>query len=85
MINWTALGRLGTTSDESRGATWVLREGSVGNAIRFDRNGTMFIADYKSTTSSRPGGLHLAAAGIKTLRHIKTMRPTEFSNESRPY
>jgi len=25
----------------------VLPEGSVGNAIRFDRNGTMFIADYK--------------------------------------
>ena len=44
----------------------VLPEGSVGNAIRFDRNGTMFIADYKSTTSSRPGGLHLAAAGTKT-------------------
>jgi len=25
----------------------ALPEGSVGNAIRFDRNGTMFIADYK--------------------------------------
>ncbi|KRQ12734.1 SMP-30/gluconolactonase/LRE family protein [Bradyrhizobium manausense] len=40
------IGRLPAGAAAS-GAFVELPEGSVGNAIRFDRNGTMFIADYK--------------------------------------
>ena len=40
------IGRLPAGGTASEAFT-ALPEGSVGNAIRFDRNGTMFIADYK--------------------------------------
>ncbi len=40
------IGRLPAGGAASEAFT-ALPEGSVGNAIRFDRNGTMFIADYK--------------------------------------
>ena len=40
------IGRLPAGAAASEAFT-ELPEGSVGNAIRFDRNGTMFIADYK--------------------------------------
>ena len=40
------IGRLVAGSSQSEKFI-SLPEGSVGNAIRFDRNGTMFIADYK--------------------------------------
>ncbi len=46
------LGKPGTIGKLAPGATvsqsfTALPEGSIGNAIRFDRSGTMFIADYK--------------------------------------
>ena len=46
------LGKQGTIGRLSAGATasepfTALPDGSVGNAIRFDRDGTMFVADYK--------------------------------------
>src|ERR1700749_3459531 len=45
-------GKLGTIGKLAAGASQselfaVLPEGSVGNAIRFDREGRMFVADYK--------------------------------------
>jgi signal peptidase len=55
------IGRLPVGGTASEAFT-ALPEGSVGNAIRFDRNGTMFIADYKKHNifaipkgSSEPG------------------------------
>lgn len=49
------LGKPGTIGRLPAGGTasepfTALPEGSVGNAIRFDRSGTMFIADYKKHT-----------------------------------
>ncbi|PVT14781.1 gluconolactonase, partial [Salmonella enterica subsp. enterica serovar Anatum] len=40
------IGRLPAGGVASEAFT-MLPDGSVGNAIRFDRNGTMFVADYK--------------------------------------
>ncbi|MBI5262107.1 MAG: SMP-30/gluconolactonase/LRE family protein [Bradyrhizobium sp.] len=48
------IGRLATGSSSSEKFI-ELPEGSVGNAIRFDRAGTMFIADYKKHNIFRVG------------------------------
>src|SRR3954447_3394248 len=63
-------GRQGTIGKLPAGASQselftTLAEGSVGNAIRFDRDGRMFVADYKKHSILRIG----ADGGIESYFH----------------
>ena len=46
-VNFAAQGTIGRVSPSGHGEIFVtLPEGSIGNGIRFDRSGQMFVADY---------------------------------------
>jgi gluconolactonase len=46
-VNFGRQGTIGRTTPEGKGEVYVeLADGSVGNGIRFDRTGAMYIADY---------------------------------------
>lgn len=46
-VNFAEQGTIGRVTPDGKGEVFVrLPEGSVGNGIRFDRNGTMYVADY---------------------------------------
>lgn len=46
-VNFKDQGTIGKVTPEGKGEVWVtLPEGSVGNGIRFDRAGMMYVADY---------------------------------------
>lgn len=46
-VNFAKQGTIGRVTPDGKGEVWVtLPEGSVGNGIRFDRAGTMYVADY---------------------------------------
>lgn len=46
-VNFAKQGTIGRVSAEGKGSVFVnLPEGSIGNGIRFDRDGSFFVADY---------------------------------------
>ncbi len=46
-VNYERQGTIGRTRPEGNSEVWVeLPEGSIGNGIRFDRRGRMYVADY---------------------------------------
>ena len=48
VVNYDTAGTIGVVNAEGEASLFVtLPEGSIGNGIRFDRPGTMYIADYK--------------------------------------
>ena len=47
VVNYTQQGTIGAVQDKSDTRLWVtLPEGSIGNGIRFNQHGDMFVADY---------------------------------------
>lgn len=47
VVNFQKDGTIGKVTPDGKGEVWVtLPEGSVGNGIRFDRAGLMYVADY---------------------------------------
>ena len=50
-VNFGKQGTVGQVTPQGKGEVFITLPGdSVGNGIRFDRNGAMFIADYVITT-----------------------------------
>jgi len=48
-VNYGEQGTIGKVTPDGKGEVWVkLPNGSIGNGIRFDRAGMMYVADYKN-------------------------------------
>jgi sugar lactone lactonase YvrE len=55
-VNFARQGTIGRVTPEGKGEVWVeLPNKSVGNGIRFDRNGQMYVADYVNHNILRIG------------------------------
>ena len=70
-VNYAREGTIGRVTPEGEGGVFVeLPDGSVGNGIRFDRAGTMFVADY---TNHNVLKVDMATRAVSVFAHEPTL------------
>src|SRR5438105_9523702 len=70
-VNYARQGTIGRTTPKGESTVFVeLANGSIGNGIRFDRSGTMYVADYTNHNVLR---IDPRTRGVTVLAHEGSM------------